>query len=182
MGLGMINSENICRAVKFASVVHGDQKRKYTNTPYIEHPLEVMEILVEHGVEDENILIASILHDTIEDTEVADYPEIIEQYFGHRVFQYVYDVTDISKPSDGNREMRKGIDRLHTLTGSIGGIKIKLADIISNTKNIAMYDPNFAKVYISEKRKFLDLLVKMHYNSMKDAELRKLYFSAEKNT
>ena len=51
------------RAIAFATLAHKGQKRKYTGTPYIDHPLEVMGIVrtVPHTTE---MLMAAVLHDT----------------------------------------------------------------------------------------------------------------------
>ena len=66
-------------AIQFATMQHGTQKRKGKEVPYIVHPLEVMEILYRMGA-DENLLVAGILHDVVEDTavKIAD----IREYFG----------------------------------------------------------------------------------------------------
>lgn len=72
----------------------------------------------------------------------------------------VEEVTDVRQPSDGNRVIRKGIDRLHLKNASNAGQSIKLADLISNSQSIVKYDQNFAKVYLEEKEKLLEVLVK----------------------
>lgn len=55
-------------ATVVAATAHCGQRRKYTNEPYIVHPLEVIQILMQHGITDEVILSAAVLHDVIEDT------------------------------------------------------------------------------------------------------------------
>lgn len=57
-------------AIEFATRFHRGQYRKGTVTPYILHPLEVMQILAGMYV-DTNLMIAGVLHDTIEDTEAT---------------------------------------------------------------------------------------------------------------
>lgn len=73
-------------AIQFATMQHGTQKRKGKEVPYIVHPLEVMEILYRMGA-DENLLVAGILHDVVEDTavKIAD----IREYFGDDVAELV---------------------------------------------------------------------------------------------
>ena len=63
-------------AIKFASDKHDGQIRKLTNLPYIFHPFEVAQI-VATMTNDEDVICAALLHDTVEDTkttldEIAD--------------------------------------------------------------------------------------------------------------
>jgi hypothetical protein len=76
----------------------------------------------------------------------------------------VWFLTDISRPEDGNRAVRKAMDRAHVARGPKEVQVIKLADMISNGKDILTNDPSFAKVYIPELRALLDslTLVKDH--------------------
>ncbi len=145
------------RAKKFAMRAHGaiDQRRKYTNEPYIAHPAAVVELVrgVPHTPE---MLCAAWLHDTVEDTPVA--LGEIEYEFGIEVGALVEMLTDVSKPSDGNRSVRKAIDREHTAKANPQAKTIKLADLIVNTRDIVERDPVFAKVYIPEKVLLLEVL------------------------
>ena len=139
-------------AIEFAFKAHEGQKRKYSGIPYITHPLAVMEIVssVDH---DEDMLIAAILHDTVEDTNTTI--EDIAYEFGNHVAFLVDALTDISKPSDGNRAIRKAIDRKR-LADAIPRVKtIKLADLIHNSYSIVNNDPKFAEVYMREKKLLL---------------------------
>lgn len=72
----------IHNAIIFAALKHQNQKRKETNIPYIVHPMEVMQILTENDCS-ENVIIAGILHDTLEDTDTK--PQEIEAEFGKEV-------------------------------------------------------------------------------------------------
>src|SRR5688572_29539451 len=92
--VSQINSvTGIARALKFAAGKHRLQKRKDHQTPYINHPIEVLQILsTVGGVTDNDILIAAVLHDTLEDTETT--PEEIEKEFGQRVLELVKEVSD----------------------------------------------------------------------------------------
>lgn len=71
-------------------------------------------------------------------------------------------VTDVSKPSDGNRATRKAIDRRHLSEASSEGKAIKLADTIDNTSDIVQNDPEFAVVYLQEKRLLVPALSDSH--------------------
>ena len=105
---------------------------------------------------DENMLAAAYLHDVVEDTGVT--LSTIENLFGEDVATLVSGLTDVSKPSDGNREERKRIDREHTAQQSARCKTIKLADLIHNSQSILEHDRDFAKVYIKEKELLLDVL------------------------
>jgi len=138
------------RARSFAIQAHGDQKRKYTGEPYYTHLDEVAMLLHTEPVE---TIIAAYLHDVVEDTYVT----LSDVYyaFGGDVAILVHYVTDISRPSDGNRAKQKEIDRNHIAQAPEASKIIKLADLISNTKSIVEHDPEFAKVYLQEKRMLL---------------------------
>ncbi|QQR40394.1 HD domain-containing protein [Devosia rhizoryzae] len=145
------------RARAFATAAHGsiDQQRKYTGEPYIVHPLAVAEIVrtVAHS---EEMIAAALLHDVVEDTPVTI--EEIEAEFGPEVAELVGWLTDVSKPSDGNRRKRKHLDLLHTAKATPAAKTIKLADLIDNTKSIAKHDPSFWHVYRREKEALLEVL------------------------
>ena len=102
------------------------------------------------------MLIAALLHDVVEDTGVSEGD--IRTLFGDDVATLVSGLTDVSKPEDGNRETRKRIDREHTANQSDRCKTIKLADLISNSRSIAQYDKEFAKVYMAEKKLLLEVL------------------------
>mgnify|MGYP003624998870 FL=1 len=82
----------------------------------------------------------------------------IEDEFGPRVASMVDDLTDVSKPEDGNRAVRKELDRQHTAKASPDAQTVKLADLISNSTSIVRDDPSFAKVYMKEKAALLEVL------------------------
>lgn len=152
----------------FASRAHKEQVRKYTGEPYIEHPIAVAEIVRKHNGSKEMIA-AALLHDVVEDTDVT--LDEVRQEFGDAVANLVDDLTDVSKPEDGNRATRKAIDRDHTAQASAAAMVIKAADLISNTKSITEHDPNFAKVYLKEKRALLDVMFKIkHMDIWKEAD------------
>ena len=69
------------------------------------------------------------------------------------------ELTDVSKPEDGNRATRKALDCEHLAQASNRGKTIKLADLIHNSESICQYDNGFAKVYMKEKAALLKVLV-----------------------
>ena len=147
--------EKLQEAIKFATEAHGDQKRKYTGEPYITHPIAGMEI-VREVPHTEEMLMAAVLHDTVEDTPVTI--EDIKTKFGTKVAELVNGLTDVSRPEDGNRKTRKAMDRAHLAKQNAEVQTIKLADLIHNTMSIGLYDPHFYKVYKEEKIKILDVM------------------------
>ena len=147
--------DRLQEALEFATKAHEGQLRKYTFEPYINHPIEVMEIVrsVPHT---EDMLIAALNHDVFEDCGVKLYD--IKKKFGWQVMAYVNDLSDVSKPEDGNRGTRKELDRKWISESPPESKTIKLADLISNSKSILEHDKEFAKVYIKEKELLLEVL------------------------
>jgi (p)ppGpp synthase/HD superfamily hydrolase len=146
------------KAQVYAMAAHASVKqlRKYTNEPYIVHPMEVASIVATVPGATKDMLAAAILHDVIEDTGCTFTD--IHMAFGIDIAGMVSWLTDVSKPEDGNRAARKAIDLAHTAQAPAYVKTIKLADIISNCKSIMEYDPNFAKIYLEEKRAQLAVL------------------------
>ena len=144
------------KALEFAAYAHTGQLRKYTDVPYITHCIHVAEILKSHGVEDEKLISAAYLHDTLEDTETDE--SALRRAFGDAITQLVLEVTDISRPENGNRRIRKEIDCAHIAEASPDGQLLKLADLISNTMSITVFAPKFAAIYLGEKERLLSVI------------------------
>jgi len=147
------------RARTFATAAHAAvaQLRKYTNEPYIVHPAEVVAILKTRP-HDPEMVAAAWLHDVVEDTGVSI--EVIRAEFGSKVSDLVGWLTDVSRPEQGNRAVRKAIDRAHTAAAPAEAQTIKLCDLISNTRSIVEHDTEFARVYLAEKRLLLEVMTK----------------------
>jgi len=125
-------------AIGFAANKHRDQRRKdAVASPYINHPIALANVLAnEAGIDDERVLIAAILHDTIEDTETSE-QELIRE-FGQEITGIVLEVTDdktLSKPE------RKRLQIEHAPTISRRAKLVKLADKICNLRDIASSPP-----------------------------------------
>lgn len=148
-------SEFVHKAYQFAKKAHEGQTRKYTNESYICHPVEVMSIVSTVDYTEE-MLAAALLHDNFEDCGVTLYE--IEKEFGWQVMAYVNDLSDVSKSEDGNRVVRKKLDRDWIAEGDPKSKTIKLADLISNSRSIVKHDKDFARVYIKEKELLLEVL------------------------
>ncbi|PXW89177.1 HD domain-containing protein [Streptohalobacillus salinus] len=89
----MIRS-GLMRAITYASTKHRNQVRKVDHTPFIAHPYRVCMLLKEHQV-NEDIAVAALLHDVVEDTDAT--LEEIEQIFGDTVRYLVSEVTETDK-------------------------------------------------------------------------------------
>ena len=100
----------IQRAVEFATCAHRHQKRKYTGEPYVNHCIAVARLVAASGAGVATI-IAAILHDTIEDTEVT-FEEVLN-HFGARVATLVMEVTSPATDADGNRDVRHQMNLAH---------------------------------------------------------------------
>jgi len=151
----------IDKALIFASAAHYaiGQVRKSTGEPYITHPIAVANIVKDYGGNDDMIA-AAYLHDTVEDTSIT--MDIIRDTFSKNVSELVEWLTDISKPSDGNRKLRKALDREHIAQATRDAQFIKCADLIHNSDSIVKYQPDFAKVYMREKELLLGAMTKVH--------------------
>lgn len=144
----------------FATTAHAGvgQLRKYSGDPYIVHPIRVADLVASYGGSDDMIA-AAYLHDVVEDTDVDI--DTIRDVFGDDIASIVCGLTDVSKPGDGNRAVRKAIDRDHSAAASREAQFVKCADIIDNSSDIADNDPSFWKVYKSEMKLLLDILDKV---------------------
>jgi (p)ppGpp synthase/HD superfamily hydrolase len=101
---------------------------------------------------------AAWLHDVVEDTGCTFTD--IHMAFGIDIATLVGWLTYVSKPEDGNRAVRKAMDRAHTAEAPAEAQTIKLADLCSNSKSIIAHDPAFAKTYLEEKRLLLAVMTK----------------------
>jgi guanosine-3',5'-bis(diphosphate) 3'-pyrophosphohydrolase len=150
-----MNLEQRAEALATEAHARARQVRKYTGEPYIEHPRAVV-ALVRSVAHDEGMLAAAWLHDTVEDTTVTIGD--IQRECGLDVAKLVDELTDVSRPSDGNRKARKARDRDHLAVASPRAKTVKLADLIDNSASIVEHDPAFATVYLAEKRELLAVL------------------------
>ena len=147
----------VIRARDYGTRAHQriDQHRKYTNQPYEVH-LKAVSILLAEVTDDPAVIAAAWLHDTVEDTEATI--EDIRAEFGDRVARLVGELTDVSKPSDGNRAVRKAIDRAHLAGASSDAKTVKLADLIDNCRDICAHDKGFCRVFLGEMAALLGVL------------------------
>ena len=147
-------------ALVFATAAHAavGQMRKYTSDPYIVHPIRVATTVAKFGGTDEMIA-AAYLHDVVEDTSVSIVD--IQDMFGTDVALIVDGLTDVSVPEDGNRAVRKAMDRQHSADATYEAQFVKCADIIDNAHDIGDNDPSFNLVYRKEMLLLIQVLDKV---------------------
>jgi hypothetical protein len=153
----MKNTTMIDLARQYAVQAHQriDHSNKFTNQPYDVH-LKAVAQTVASVTGDEEMIAAAWLHDTVEDTTVTFHD--IELEFGKPVSMLISEITAVSKPGDGNRQVRKSIDREHLSKASPRAKTIKLADLMDNCKDICKHDPRFARTFISEALLLMEVL------------------------
>jgi len=133
----------VIEAIDFAAQRHSGQTRKgKKQSPYINHPIKVMNLLVAHHETGADLLMASVLHDVIEDTakterEIGELSDILRKKFGRRVLDIVLEVSD-------NKALpfqeRKRLQVVNTPRLSEQARKIKIADKTCNLIDM-MEDP-----------------------------------------
>lgn len=128
----------ILRAMRFSAEKHRDQRRKDSNSsPYINHPIQVAETLWTVGeVRDITLLVAAILHDTIEDTSTT--PDEIQTEFGEDILALVLEVTDNkSLPKQVRKQLQVETAAHKTFNARL----LKLADKVCNVYDILTSPP-----------------------------------------
>lgn len=142
---------NLIEAAAFAAKKHtGHHRKGQTQEPYINHPLEVASLLANvGGVDDVDVLIAAVLHDTVEDVGVTK--DEIEAKYGARVAQMVAEVTDDKSLPKAER---KKLQVEHAPHLSPGAKLIKLGDKISNITDVTNNPP--ADWDLQRRREYID--------------------------
>ncbi|WNI18387.1 RelA/SpoT family protein [Actinacidiphila sp. ITFR-21] len=131
--------ERLRRAYVLAESSHRGQMRK-SGEPYITHPLAVTMILAELGAET-TTLTASLLHDTVEDTEVT--LDQVEREFGKAVAYLVDGVTKLEKVDYGAAAEPETFRKMLVATGSdVRVMSIKLADRLHNMRTLGVMRPD----------------------------------------
>ncbi len=127
--------DRIMQALEFAAKAHEGQKRK-SGEPYIFHPIEVAKILVAYDCDTDSI-IAALLHDTVEDTEVT--LDQVKKLFGQEVASLVDGLTKLGKiyfSSQEEQQIENLRKMLLAMAKDIRVILIKLADRLHNMRTL----------------------------------------------
>lgn len=141
----MADKKRIEKAIQMATAAHEGQMRK-SGDPYISHPIAVMKIVEDWGM-DEDTIIAAVLHDTVEDTKVT--LDDIKNEFGEQVAFLVDGVTKLSNARSGMRDIDTYLpetkDNLLRLLIAMGAdirvLIIKLADRLHNLRTLSALPP-----------------------------------------
>lgn len=129
--------ELLVRAYEFAADRHRGQRRKdAAATPYINHPIKVAALLTQAGITDVEVIIAGILHDTIEDTQTT-FTEL-QNIFGNNIASMVMECTDDKSLSKIDR---KKLQISHAAGISNKAKLIKLADKYANLYDMIISPP-----------------------------------------
>ena len=139
MDVDFASPATLLRAATFAAEKHRHQRRKDAEaSPHINHPLAVASVLaVEASVRDEALLVAALLHDTVEDTKTT-FSEL-EAAFGSTVRCLVEEVTDDKSLP---KEVRKSLQVAHAPSASPSAKQLKIADKICNIRDITESPPS----------------------------------------
>lgn len=157
----MIYSIKLKNAIKFAIKTHDvyqKQTRKGKDIAYVTHPLTVGIILANAGAS-EDVIVAGILHDTIEDSvkEKKVTVEMLSERFGDVVAKLVLSVTETDKLLSW--EERKSDALLHIENFSHESILVKSADILSNVTELlddfARYGEQVFERFSAPKERFI---------------------------
>lgn len=143
---------DVIDACRFGDVAHIKDKRK-SGEPYITHPIAVAEILAGFRL-DRDTIIAAILHDTVEDTEVSD--DQLEQRYGKIVARLVDGVTKL-KSSNHNKQQNKAATFHKILTATLNDPRvliIKLADRLHNMSTLDAVRPEKQRATAQETLDF----------------------------
>jgi (p)ppGpp synthase/HD superfamily hydrolase len=124
------------KAIVFAVKAHEGAERKGKGFPYIVHPMEAVSIAATM-TNDQDLLAAAVLHDTVEDTDVT--LKDVEREFGKRVAELVEAESDIEfegKTREQSWRLRKE-EAIERLSSASNDVKIvALADKLSNIRAI----------------------------------------------
>ena len=132
-----LNTAVLDRAIVFAVKAHSGTERRGKGYPYIVHPLEAVEI-VATMTNDQELLAAAALHDTVEDTDVT--VEQIREEFGDRIADLVASENDtfeegVSEEDSWHARKQAAIDRL--AKAGREAKMVALGDKLSNMRAIA---------------------------------------------
>lgn len=154
--------------IELAKELHGDQKRKYTGEPYVNHTIQVAKIVKDYGGDD-NMVYAAVLHDVLEDTPIREL-ELLDRLLGILntkdsidVLKLVKELTDVYTKDnypDVNRKGRKEMEAIRMGRISPKAQTIKYADLLDNGQDIMKNDPKFGRVYLKEKELILKYMNK----------------------
>lgn len=123
------------RAFQFAAKMHAGQARKASTIPYIAHLMGVASLVLEAGG-DEDLAIAALLHDVVEDCGGAPMLQKIRQRFGNRVARVVDGCTDADTYPKPPWRDRKESYLAHLKDADAETRLVSAADKLNNVRSI----------------------------------------------
>lgn len=154
---------NIDEAIEFAAQAHRQQHRKGTDIPYISHPFGVAMILQQADCP-EPVIIAGLLHDTLEDTETTE--EEIRERFGEEVLELVRGASEPDKSASWEERKRHTLEFVKT--ASLPQRQVICADKLHNLRSIRRdYEKMGDAVWSKFKRGYNEQ--KWYYTSLAEA-------------
>ncbi len=123
--------QKLFKTIEFATKAHSGDFWKNTRLPYIIHPLGVAKILIESGCSEE-VVLAGLLHDTVEDTEVT--LGQIENEFGKEVARLVEGASEPDKSDTWEDRKKHTIDYLKDAPMNV--VQVTFADKLDNMRAI----------------------------------------------
>lgn len=162
--------KQIDNAILYASRAHEGMKRKGFSQPYFFHPLEVLS-LAYLLTEDDDILCAAVLHDTVEDTFVTI--EDIKNVFGDKIAAIVGDESEdkregMSKLDSWTLRKEEAIEKLRN-TDNIGSKIVCLCDKVSNLRSFHLMQYEYKEKMWDNFNMKDPLKHYWYYNSLKEA-------------
>ena len=143
-------TDRFVSALQFAHDVHRSQIRKDTTIPYVSHLLSVAGLVLESGG-GEDLAIAGLLHDAVEDAEEISGEEMsdrIRSKFGDRVANIVDGCSDAKSSPGGSKppwKSRKEAYIEHLKSASNDVLRVSIADKVHNARSIATDQDRFGE-------------------------------------
>jgi len=143
----LILEHTLRETYEVAALAHAGHARKGSLAPYVTHPLAVMSLLVDVGVQDGTVLQAALLHDVVENSDHT--AGEIRARFGAEVAGLVAELTRPAETRQDRAAFGQYLERLSVRAGLI-----KLADRIENVRGLLTIrnDPGFVEQYLDETR------------------------------
>lgn len=149
--------------LEFVTKCHGEQRRKYTDEPYIVHPIAVAEmakdlhplaweIALGHDVDEDTPYTCDDIHNFLLSTELYS---SFEADFVRRGVIGLTDIFTVEAFPDFNREERKYREALRLGKTDALIQSIKYCDLIHNSDSIIKHDEDFGRIYLKEKKELL---------------------------
>lgn len=146
------DSKDIRHAYEMAVEAHREQRRK-SGEPYILHPIEVARICAEEIGLGPTAIVAALLHDVVEDTDVT--LEQVEKEFGKKIAQIVDGLTKLDAADTTESPQAENFKKiLRTLVDDVRIVLIKMADRLHNMRTLGSM-PHHKQLKIAAETEFI---------------------------